>query len=389
MTLRKSHINKIAITGILSSGFCFFIDPIRKYGYIILAISLLLLLVLCVRIKIRSNNKTNNLVMTSLVISMFLVSIIASLIEQNPLLAGKAIGMILFTSFLLFFSKPTVLSSINYLRLICVSIVIVSIILAIASLLSQNPMSSIFFGYKGVFSNPNGLGVCFSPATTILGTLMIVYLFQRMNHTLIPIIMAFVFFMILVIISSSRTSLLSIITPLLCVLAINIKQNLFRKKQLAKVFLIIGLFTTITISTFNSELFSTAILSKFEQTSNRGSVLNSRDILWRNAIKDAKIIGSNNNFIQKSELGTHNTFLSYLVDFGYIFLILFASLYIYILWMSYGFSKKDNSTYSYIPFVLVLSNIIIFMSEEAFSSVSNFTTLIIGCILLTNNTKTL
>ncbi|WP_298632086.1 O-antigen ligase family protein [uncultured Porphyromonas sp.] len=372
----------------LSSGLLYFFKSLQTLSYALFGIgSLLFILGNSVFSRTKGGFTRLTKIQIIVLVMMFIISLVSTIIEQNPKLMATGFLFVIVYYFLGIYLQSVNFQAHRKIRLLCINVLCISTVLAILSFIQGIPtLDSIIYGYSGLFDNPNKLGLCLAPATVISGTLFISSINQNYisQRNRILLIILFVFFLLIVISSASRTSLIAVLLPILTSIIIKSFPEKPTKKNILASVSIIAILVILSFTLYNSEFFQTLIVGKFNRTEEGGELLSGRAELWATAWKYSKIIGSNNLFSQTSDLGAHNTFFAYLIRYGYIFLFLYLFTFLLIIIASIRFYRKvKGNPYSIIPFIITLSTFIIFMAEQAFTSMNNFLVLLCYAVTLT------
>lgn len=388
MKINNLIVYKSATFLILSSGLLYFFKDLQTLSYALFGIGLLLF-ILGNNLFSRSKGSftTPTKIQIFVLVMMLIISLVSTIIEQNPKLMATGFLFVIVYYFLGIYLQSVNIQAHIKIRSLCINALCISTALAVLSFIQGIPtLDSIIYGYSGLFDNPNTLGLCLTPATVISGTLFISSINQQYisRRNQILLIILFIAFLLIVISSGSRTSLIAVLLPIFTSIIFKSFSEKPTKKNILTSLSIIAILIMLSLTLYNSEFFQTLIVGKFYRTEEGGELLSGRSELWATAWKYSKIIGSNNLFSQTSDLGAHNTFLAYLIRYGYIFFFLYFFTFLLIIIASLRFYRKvKGNPYSIIPFVITLSTFIIFMAEQAFTSMNNFFVLLCSAVTLT------
>lgn len=231
--------------------------------------------------------------------------------------------------------------------------------------------------YRGVFYNPNSFG---SIVATLFVALFALFTFRleefisgkkRIKQMLLLLIgLLFLFF--LIVLSGSRTSLLaSVIVMLFGFLFLTIR--LIKAKKLIS-FIVRGTFfagitSIVTLLVFKFTPFYDYlymnILYKFERKSASGDVLDQRGIVWKQTIEEAGLFGHGTSYFNVSTIvGSHNTFIGILGEYGWIPLLLFLIFMLILFFSSFKYAISNVSDpYKYLPLMMILCFSMLSMGE--------------------------
>lgn len=367
---------------LLASGTVFFVDNLRNYIYPLLFLGVLSSLFFLRKrdFFVLKKSKISILIFILLCLSFF-----SSIVDVNVNLMIKALSLF----FVLFYFSIQIgkipIGVYTKLGIFVISIFIISLCTIVGCLSQGVPaMESILFGYSGIFGNPNGLGITMTLSAVVSGCLLVSYFFEKGFKGRMIILYGFVFVLsfIFVIMSASRTSLFGVLLPLTYVFFREIFSNFIRIKNITLVIIFLAIAVLFSYYIFSSDIFQMIIVSKFEKKIEGDEMLSDRDFFWSLAINYSKIIGSNTVYSETTSTSPHNTFLSFLIYYGYLFLFFFLFLYGYIIIKSYKFiNSAGGNLYRYIPFAISCSTVLLFMAEQIFTSLNNFATLICFGIL--------
>lgn len=380
MKVRVSTLYSFATALLFASGVIFYVKELQVLSYAIMAIAGIIIVAMRLFFEERrqQNSKRSKGLMI-LLLSMIVICILSSAMEGSLSLLFNGVMFCAVVYFIALFFRTTSLPTHTKLKIVAINVTSISVILMILCLLLANPLATdITYGYQGIFDNPNKLGVCLVPVATITGTLLITpsgTSLSKIQKVINAIIFALSF--LLIIISSSRTALLSVILSMGVVFVLFIRSMKLTRRTFKVAVTILLLVLIGGIILYNSGFFNEYILSKSIRMSGSGDLFSGRSELWGYALKHSKIIGYNEEFSEEFALGTHNTYLAYMVRFGYIFAGLFFLGTVLMLIEAYRFHRTSrNNSLALIPFALTLSTMLIYMTEQALTSINTFAMLV-------------
>lgn len=250
------------------------------------------------------------------------------------------------------------------------SIIYVHIILFIYSIIKCGLSMT---KYQGIFGNPNSLGgvavALFTINLGILASKISDYLLGKdikLKNIFIDVFCLF-FWIFFVIISSSRTSFITVIVLLLFTSIYLFKKIFYSKYKirvitLKRVFILMFIFTFIINIIYNftsiKDVIQLSIFNKFEMKS--ANITDGRSERWIMVLNEINALGHGSKHYK---LAPHNTFISLLGQYG-IFAVFFYILFlINSLKISLRFIKINNC-YNFLPFLSITSFICLSMGES-------------------------
>lgn len=250
------------------------------------------------------------------------------------------------------------------------SIIYVHIILFIYSIIKYGLSMT---KYQGIFGNPNSLGgvavALFTINLGILASKISDYLLGKdikLKNIFIDVFCLF-FWIFFVIISSSRTSFITVIVLLLFTSVYLFKKIFYLRYKirvitLKRIFILIFIFTFIIIILYNftsiKDVIQLSIFNKFEMKS--ANITDGRSERWIMVLNEINALGHGSKHYK---LAPHNTFISLLGQYG-IFAVFFYILFlINSLKISLRFIKINNC-YNFLPFLSITSFICLSMGES-------------------------
>lgn len=267
----------------------------------------------------------------------------------------KLLLMYLFTVIFIFNNSLVNFNMILYSFLIaCVITILYSIITV--------PYDAGLLRYKGVFENPNSMGMLSATMFTIT-----VALFHRSKEKAQIVLIGFLLVSLLFVFNSgSRTSFLTVL-GISCVVIVNYILNSLREKRIPKInmkhsIIILLLIVCFVIFVNNDEVYKSLdnnILNKFSEKAD--NITSSRTEIWRFAFINSGITGKGSEFI-KDNIGfsAHNSFLAIMMEYGWFVGFLYITFWLIALIKSllYGVHKKDL-----IPILFITNYIFLSMME--------------------------
>lgn len=205
-------------------------------------------------------------------------------------------------------------------------------------------------GYRGIIGNSNVMGL-FALELGVSSLILFISYLERNNkmNVIYTIVLIFSLFMLLV--SKSRTSLLTFIVVIFISLFILIKIGK-TKEMLISVFSGILVFLV-----FFKDIFIGGVLRKMLDRFSEGNLLASRNLIWNKIINESKIFGHGPNYFNEDwNRFSHNTPLQFWGENGYISGILLGAFMIIMLILSLRLAyKKHFQKDSYIPLLFIVS----------------------------------
>lgn len=259
--------------------------------------------------------------------------------------------------------------------------------LILYSLIHSNPLVTPF---KGVFANPNSMGLISVIVSSVLLARIVeaikksnfdIYLFLRL---ILICLLAFI-----IIQSSSRTSFVTLIV--LVFLSIYnmfnnpIKIVRYNKKALLLLPLIL-LIPYFIFRYFNfSILLQETIIEKFERRTN--DQLSGRTDIWLQTIEESTLFGNGAYyFLDNFNFGAHNLFISVLGNYGWIGFVFFTLFFIHscILILKHYKLSKYNNNHDFFS-IFVLTSFLLMSLMEHSTLLMYIFYLLIGNVLITKS----
>lgn len=222
-----------------------------------------------------------------------------------------------------------------------------------------------YFGYQGIFYNPNSFGNIVSTFSVLLFSFFTPNVLEK-NITKVKVLsyllLLFILFY-LMLLSSSRSSILTTIF----VYSLIIFQVLRDKKSTIRInkYIILLVVTTFIFLVFMSgifnDLFETRLINKFSR--HEDEITSGRVYVWKIIVDKANFFGNGTEFMKNLPIGAHNTYLSILGQFGFVNLILYLLILLRIIIRSYCFLIRSYSKYRYIPFFITIALIMLSFTE--------------------------
>jgi hypothetical protein len=365
------NIYIIALSFLLLSGSIIMIeDGWRVYQNLIVpaTLAIIVLLMLGEKNKIQLRIFKRN----TLILYLYLISaIISSLLNDNFRMALHSLQI--FTMYIVItLLLPNVFKQ-NYLKVIIISVLLGHIPLVV------NPTLLQIFStdpYSGVFRNANSFG---SVLATMFPMLLVlindqikvtynkfkrVITLQNKNLFIFYNFLAFAN-IFMVVLSKSRTSIFTV-TILLVLFLIILSKRLGIKVTVKKLVPLIVLLLSIMVLTppINSAI-TNVVEKNFQRTEiHSGGITTGRADVWLTTISDAKLFGLGHNYFEVVvPINPHNTFIEILGIYGWV-PFFFYSLWILItLNLSLKFIKNNNIRFNYLPFLLMVTFILLSIGE--------------------------
>lgn len=313
-----------------------------------------------------------------LVMFVFFSSISALVNNQFVLIVTSLLLLLLYCSLGSFLTSINI-SIESIVKIAILSQLLIIIIPLITTGINSDP-------YKGIFNNPNGLGIT---VTTVLAItlskfyiLLEEYLIYEKENKKVKTKIAYYFVLsafsfYIVILSESRTSFLTSLA-IFVVGFLVLSNTLIREKKLKTIAtkipvisIILIIFLFILNKYFNFIfIFETNIISKFNSVN--GNMLNGRNYIWMKTIENTGLWGNGENyFIDTFNIGPHNTFILILGNYGWIPFILFFMFIMLVLFSTIKYSiRKVKDKNRYLPLLSVICFIGLSMGEGMLYSFS-------------------
>jgi len=226
------------------------------------------------------------------------------------------------------------------------------IIIPVALILGHMPFviisllkTPITYPYQGILGNPNQMGVIGATISASSLILLSVCLFKKQPIWQV----AFILFMLvgslaLILMSGSRTSLLSFFIMLL-IFTWKVGTGKYVFKKILRLFIpIIGLF--FILQNFKNEITDFMVIgitNKFWVKYQTGDVLSERGDIWRKTFEDISILGNGSHYFDLNfGKGGHNTFIVILGENGIIAAVLFICFAVIVTLAAYQHDKKSR-----------------------------------------------
>lgn len=249
-------------------------------------------------------------------------------------------------------------------------------------LITQLPLVLTFvigfdFPLQGIFYNPNAMGLTSATVYVVVLACLLANMednlvkngnFLNATNLLNIILCAFLF--LITIGSSSRTSTVAItIITVFSILLLVFKGLLSRKyKSTFKAIFASILIPAVLISVYNfppvNDYLYYNILYKFEVKADSNNMLSTRDIVWEQTVNEATLFGNGRlYFDEQVGIQAHNTFISFLGQYGWLTLTLFVLFLLVSLRYALKFARRNNSNLRYLPLFLISAFVILSMAE--------------------------
>jgi hypothetical protein len=332
------------------------------YLYFLLA-GLVLITILFV-LELVNKKKFQIDVSLAILFTLFTVSNLISVIvnAESALILSAVQYYVIYLVLVVFVSN---IANVYTLKYLTISILFSHIYFLIYSIVKE---PNIILPYKGIFDNPNTFGIVLATLFTVSYSLFLYSLrkIEKLIYAFLSIIS-----LVFILYSGSRTSFLcsTIIIFLSLIIAyirwIIDKKYHIRFKALFKS-IIIFLVGIVVFRLFIYDLFINTIYNKFLIKYHSGDVLDYRTYIWQTTIKEGKLFGHGSSyFVDRFQLGSHNTFISILGQFGWISLTLFILIIcsIFIQTLKYSILTYKYNRYADIPFLLCCTFLLLSMTE--------------------------
>lgn len=331
------------------------------FRYFIIIFTILLFFIFNAK-KVEYTNKNKLL----LIFSLFVLSgLISSLVNSDK---GSFINVM--SLFFLYIALSFIFNGIvkHPLRVINKSVLNTHLLVLVVSF--------VLFGndipFKGVFINPNSMGqvitVLAVPIATLLYQLMYDALFLKYKFKKMKVLSLFILSIVAIyasILTGSRSStfitLIIFLIPFIYILI----RTLRRPKVLPRIIFAIPLLAFITWNLFRYTdifvVFNEMILEKF--ISKSGDLTDGRSDVWSYAFNNATLFGNGHDFFNNT-VGSHNTFIGILGEFGWFALIFFSLFVLQILINTFKYSLSSiYREYRFFPFLMTVVFILTSMTE--------------------------
>lgn len=322
----------------------------------------------------------SRILLVSLWIIFSILMIISKIYNDESILGG--IGYLLFVPIIYFTAIPGSLE--NPIITIMKASMNSGIFFLLLSLIF-NPNLIGMGAYLGVFPNPNNIGLLAMQVGISSICLLFYYVIKKIPFKKIKLITygaIFVFSLIFLFASQSRTSFVALFFAIGMVLIITV----FKGKLKIRYLLLIATIAIVVYIAFLQDYFISGIAQKFTSRSSI-NLLSGREIIWSEIIDEAKIFGYgteyfNNNF----GIGGHNSILEYIGTNGMIVGIILLMFFLWAIICAIFYIKKNDEDESFIPFVFITSYVAANTVESYFGLVATPFTIIfynlIGILVL-------
>lgn len=206
--------------------------------------------------------------------------------------------------------------------------------------------------YKGIYENPNTMGGILATSIILMLSLIFGFLDNWKKSNLIFIFILnllslIVFYLLLQ--TSSRASLISVLSVLIFLILVFSLKKIYERRY--SIVLSIFIFNTILffwVNFYFISLFDSFFL-KFSEKSQNNDVFDGRTYIWEKTLSDAGLFGEGSKyFIREFSLGAHNSFISIIGQFGYIYGGILILCWIYLGYKAINyFFKCKNDLYCY------------------------------------------
>lgn len=216
--------------------------------------------------------------------------------------------------------------------------------------------------YYGITYNPNSIGQLSAQAAISSFCLFLNALNHRHKRDLVLYFIFFIFSLLFVIVSNSRTSLLAvIITVLLTILLFLVLHKIkIRKFLMPSIIFLVLYFLKI------KKYLEAGILNKMFKY--QDNPLTGRTAIWGSVFDELTIFGHGKGYFSGHiEKGAHNSVVEIVGTYGIITGIIILSLFIVsvIVSFKYLFRNRKNK-YSYAPFAIIITFVTLSIAEGMF-----------------------
>lgn len=231
--------------------------------------------------------------------------------------------------------------------------------------------------YKGIFDNPNALGLVAATVFAVLASIFISKVEKTMLYkekpsklVMLGYLVSMIFLFVLVIFSASRTSVLvavaTVLAGVILFLSFAIKQKRLASvivKTVMSIPLILGVYLLVSHYVPINFYLEQNIISKFERK--QSDLLDGRGDVWSRTAGDAGLFGNGESYFNESVgLGAHNTFVYIMGVYGWVPLIMFVLFIVVSLIFSIRYTLKSENDFKYLPLIMIITFIMLSMGEN-------------------------
>lgn len=283
---------------------------------------------------------------------------ISNFYNENDIING--IFLVIGVTGIYFYYLPNKCSN-NLLGILTNNILVVESIILILCLFS----SSIVLPYKGIFLNSNTLAL----NLLLLGVAINIKIDVTLSESVKKIIIYKLYLLVVILFIFSTESRTSLITILLLSL-FNILKSLKNRKNFIE--LIISMLLIIFLFKLYYNKNPEIINAIFEKTHNSKNLFSGRGYIWSQTINDYNIFGHGKNYFENTYgLGAHNSIIKILGENGVVSVVIYILICIFSLFKSIKYIIKTNEKYKFAPFYIIISYLIVSITEGLFSAFGN------------------
>lgn len=302
-------------------------------------------------------------------LSVFLFAgLLAALVNESGMLLVLVLG-VLVVWVLLARALPSVAEERRLLKLIVASALVTHLPLLMLPFVRgfQLPL-------RGIFYNPNSYGTVAATLYAVVLPIFLVRMGEKRRSWPRVVCLAglAIGLFLAATASASRTSFLAVTgltLAALFLLASDIIEGVRIKSSAVRLLAVAcsGLVVASIIAYLwlpAEELINAFILGKFEVKA--GNVTAGRMDVWMMTIEEARLFGRGRSyFLQTTELGAHNTFVSILGQYGWIAVVSYVALWVGILRHSLGYARRTDEydLYRWVPVSVTLCFLALSMGE--------------------------
>jgi O-antigen ligase len=260
--------------------------------------------------------------------------------------------------------------------------VLVAIVLAyipyVAASLILYPISN---PYAGVFSNPNAFGMAVVTMSAALFGLLrgaIETASKSVFHWLWIILIFLILTFLLILLSSSRTSLITYII-LALIFAGSLFFNVYKHRWWIAVaaFAVLGALSFVLFPVFSDDARNSylgRIVEKMETKLIKGDVSGGRFMIWKTVVNDVQLFGRGSySFVQNYGTAAHNTYVMVLGGSGPLALVFLVAVHGMAIVLAYRRVVNDirQDGYAIGPLLVIMNYIVLGLAELVFGILGN------------------
>lgn len=357
-----SYIKIFILSLVLISSALALIFPKALVFVILTSVIFLVLFIIYKSYSIRKLN------LLDIIFFMFFLVSLVSCLYNSDFASLKSLIALFTLYFLLSIIFNSYLSD-KSLSIAYYSLIISTFFILITSIIVNK---KIFNAFAGIYNNPNSLGIIIAPLSVAIISKLILLIDKK--KSLYPVIKIKFFSILLLVLSiyivlltQSRTSLVAILIVAIIIITIVFIKNIKNIKFVSKfIFTFFVAFLLILLSIFKIDIVQSAfykIIEKFQQKSD--DIFDGRVEIWLQSINESRLFGLGHNYYEYNSIGAHSTYISILVEFGWLSFVLYLLFFFVLLWKCIKLSivKKYNNDYIYFPLALTLTYLGISITE--------------------------